>query len=67
MPQAVTDALLADSGALAPFLDLTIACESGDPEQIAQCALACGVDTPIINREMLQALAWANAVGEIAD
>jgi EAL and modified HD-GYP domain-containing signal transduction protein len=67
MPQTVTDALIGDSGPIAPFLALAIACESGDPEKIAKSALACRVDETSINEEMLQALAWANTVAEIAE
>jgi EAL and modified HD-GYP domain-containing signal transduction protein len=67
MPQLVTDALIAQSGPLASFLALAVACESGDPEQISGCAQACGIDESSISQEVLQSLAWANKVGELDD
>jgi EAL and modified HD-GYP domain-containing signal transduction protein len=67
MPQLVTDALIAQSGPLASFLALAVACESGDPEQISGCAQACGLDESSISQEVLQSLAWANKVGELDD
>jgi EAL and modified HD-GYP domain-containing signal transduction protein len=59
LPDSVTQALLNKSGALADFLDLTIACESGDDAVFARTATALGLTSQQINWAHLQALAWA--------
>jgi EAL and modified HD-GYP domain-containing signal transduction protein len=61
----VREALLGDQGLFAPFLRLGKACESGQPEEIALLAAACNVDPNTVNQELINALTWANAVGEI--
>jgi c-di-GMP-related signal transduction protein len=63
LPPNVTDALLYRSGPLAPFLALTIACESGDDLAFAQAATALGLSSNQINSAHLQALSWADALG----
>jgi EAL and modified HD-GYP domain-containing signal transduction protein len=65
LPHSVDDALLRNSGPLVPFLALAIACESGDPKKISSLAQACRINEQRLNEEILQALAWANMVGEI--
>jgi c-di-GMP phosphodiesterase len=65
VPPAVSEALLAGSGPLAPFLNLAIACEKGDQEAISSWAAACQTDAPGVNEEMLAALVWANEVLEL--
>lgn len=59
VPEAVSDALLHQRGLLAPFLALTIACESGDDTAFAEAADALHLDSHRINWSHLQALAWA--------
>jgi c-di-GMP phosphodiesterase len=65
VPPAVSDALLAGSGPLAPFLNLAIACEQGDQEAISNWAVVCRLDALCVNEEMLAALVWANEVLEL--
>jgi EAL and modified HD-GYP domain-containing signal transduction protein len=59
LPDSVTQALLHKSGPLADFLDLTVACESGDDAVFARTATALGLTSQQINWAHLQALAWA--------
>lgn len=59
LPEPVADALLRQRGLLAPFLKLTIACESSDDTAFAEAAHALHLDSHVINWSHLQALAWA--------
>ncbi|GAA4429161.1 EAL and HDOD domain-containing protein [Acidovorax lacteus] len=63
LPQAVTDALLHNTGVFAPFLELTKACESGDDEVFARTAEALHLSNRQVNWAHLQALAWAESLG----
>lgn len=67
VPEEVQSAVLFQSGPFAPFLLLSIACESGGLGDIASFAGTCGVDAEIVNRELLAALVWAQEVGEMID
>jgi EAL and modified HD-GYP domain-containing signal transduction protein len=62
LPAAVTDALLFRKGPLAPFLELTIACETGDDAAFAAAATALKLDSNQVNWAHLQALAWAETL-----
>jgi c-di-GMP-related signal transduction protein len=62
LPAEVTDALLHKSGPLAPLLELTVACETGDDEAFARAANALGLTSQQINWAHLQALAWAETL-----
>ncbi|MDZ7892841.1 MAG: HDOD domain-containing protein [Rhodoferax sp.] len=64
LPDSVTQALLHRSGPLAHYLTLTLACESGDDEAFAQSAQALQLTEKQINWAHLQALAWAETLGE---
>jgi EAL and modified HD-GYP domain-containing signal transduction protein len=64
LPANVNDALLHRTGPLAPFLDLTIACENGDDAAFAQAANALGLSSNKINMAHLQALSWAETLGD---
>ena len=64
LPANVNDALLQRTGPLAPFLDLTIACENGDDAAFAQAANVLGLSSNKINMAHLQALSWAETLGE---
>jgi EAL and modified HD-GYP domain-containing signal transduction protein len=64
LPDNVITALLLGSGPLAPFLDLTVACESGDDAAFARSAAALGLNSGQINWAHLQALAWAEAIDQ---
>ena len=59
LPQSVQDALLHGTGVFAPFLALTLACESGDDVAFAQNAEVLHLSNRQINFAHLQALAWA--------
>lgn len=59
LPDTVTQALLYRAGPLAPFLNLTIACESGDDEGFARQVTELQLTGQQVNWAHLQALAWA--------
>ena len=59
LPQSVTDALLRGTGVLAPFLQLTLACENADERLFAETATALHLTGDQVNMAHLQALAWA--------
>lgn len=67
MPQAVCDALLDGKGPLAPFLNLSIACEGGQPEEISACVENCRVDMASVNQDLLEALIWAAEISRLDD
>ena len=62
LPQSVTDALLHNSGVLAPFLQLTLACENADDKLFAETAIALQLTGDQVNWAHLQALAWAENI-----
>lgn len=62
LPEKVMDALLHRQGVLAPFLELAIACETGDDAVFARTAEAVGLNSNQINWAHLQALAWAETL-----
>ena len=62
LPEPVTDALLYRTGPFAPFLDLAIACESGEDEGFAKAARTLHLSNHQINWAHLQALAWGDAL-----
>ena len=66
LPDTVCNALLHQSGPLAPFLDLTKACESGNDAAFAQTAQQVGLSSNQINCAHLQALAWAETLANPA-
>lgn len=55
----VTDALLHRKGMFAPFLELTLACESADDDAFARAATQLHLSNHQVNWAHLQALAWA--------
>jgi EAL and modified HD-GYP domain-containing signal transduction protein len=63
LPAQVTDALLYGNGPLAPFLALTVACESSDDESFARAIAALDLNSNQVNWAHLQALAWAETLG----
>ncbi len=64
LPQSILDALLRGTGVFAPFLELTKACESGDEVAFAENANALHLSNRQVNWAHLQALAWADSLGE---
>lgn len=64
LPESITDALLHNKGPLAPFLQLTIACEAADDAAFARLAESLTLTNHQVNWAHLQALAWAETLGE---
>ncbi|GAB4218013.1 MAG: EAL domain-containing protein [Rhodoferax sp.] len=62
LPASVTDALLKNTGPLAPLLQLTMACETADDTQFAKLALQLNLNGDQINWAHLQALAWSENI-----
>ena len=62
LPESVVSALLLRRGVLAPFLELTIACETADDEAFARTATELSLSNRQVNWAHLQALAWAEAL-----
>ncbi len=62
LPPQVIDALLHRTGPLAPFLDLTIACESSDDAAFATAIKDLDLDSNQVNLAHLQALTWAESL-----
>ncbi len=62
LPEPVVSALLLRRGVLAPFLELTLACESADDEAFARAANELHLSGRQVNSAHLQALAWAESL-----
>ncbi len=62
LPEPVSDALLGNGGMYAPFLELALACESRDGEAIAEQAGMLDLSATQLNRALLQALGFADAM-----
>jgi EAL and modified HD-GYP domain-containing signal transduction protein len=62
LPESVSMALLKGEGIYAPYLDLAIACEEFEQEQIELLASACGLDAAKVNAAHVDALVWAEEV-----
>ena len=62
LPQSVTDALLHQRGELAPFLQLTLACENASDQPFAENAMALQLTGDQVNWAHLQALVWAETL-----
>lgn len=62
LPESVVSALLLRRGVLAPFLDLTEACESGDELAFAHACDELHLSNRQVNLAHLQALAWAESL-----
>jgi EAL and modified HD-GYP domain-containing signal transduction protein len=63
LPAPVSDALLQQQGKYAPYLALAIACEESDDANIATLAQAVGLDVWRVNAYHLDAMLWAQQVG----
>ena len=62
LPEPLTDALLRREGIYAPFLDLAIACEAADIDQLIDQAATLGVPMATINHAQIEALAFADSL-----
>ena len=62
LPPHVLEALLHNTGPLAPLLTLAKACEAGDDTTFATTAIALKLSSHQVNWAHLQALAWAEVV-----
>jgi c-di-GMP-related signal transduction protein len=62
LPEPVVSALLHRKGLFAPFLELTIACETADDEAFARAANQLHLTNKQVNWAHLQALAWAETM-----
>jgi EAL and modified HD-GYP domain-containing signal transduction protein len=63
LPEGAEDALLHRKGPLAPYLELTLACESSDATAFARLASELDLTGHQINMAHLMALAWAENMG----
>lgn len=59
---AVPAALLRQEGPLAPWLDLALACESGEAEELQATAQRCGLSAARVATLHLEAVQWAQAL-----
>ncbi|MBP9942125.1 MAG: EAL domain-containing protein, partial [Comamonas sp.] len=60
LPQSVAEALLHRTGPYTPFLELVLACETGDEVAFAKNSDALHLSNHQVNWAHLQALAWAD-------
>ncbi|QDL53898.1 EAL and HDOD domain-containing protein [Rhodoferax aquaticus] len=62
LPDNVSAALLENTGPLAAYLRLAVACETGDDATFAEAAATLNLSSKQINGAHLDALAWAEAL-----
>jgi EAL and modified HD-GYP domain-containing signal transduction protein len=62
LPASVTDALLHRTGPLAPYLELTLACENNDDAAFARTSELLNLNGAQVNMAHLEALAWAESL-----
>ncbi|TXH90177.1 MAG: HDOD domain-containing protein [Rhodoferax sp.] len=62
LPTSVTDALLLHTGPLAPYLELTLACENNDDAAFARTSELLNLNGAQVNMAHLEALAWAESL-----
>ena len=59
LPRVFEETLLGQNGALAPFLNLAIACERHDAGNIHALSSAIGLDEKTVNKLHIEAMVWA--------
>jgi EAL and modified HD-GYP domain-containing signal transduction protein len=64
LPPWVDEALLHQAGKYAPYLDLAIACEQSDNDNVAALAQAIGLDLWRVSSFHIDAMLWAQEIGE---
>jgi c-di-GMP-related signal transduction protein len=62
LPDTVVDALLRNQGVLAPYLELTKACENEDDALFAKASGTLNLSSQQVNWAHLQALSWAETI-----
>ena len=62
LPDTVVDALLHNQGALAPYLELTKACENADDALFAKAIATLKLSSQQVNLAHLQALSWTETI-----
>lgn len=62
LPAAIIDGLVHRTGAYAPYLNLVLACEEADEDNISRVAKECGLDAKTVNQAHIQALIWAEGI-----
>jgi EAL and modified HD-GYP domain-containing signal transduction protein len=62
LPAAICEALLNRNGPYTPYLELAVACESGDNADLVARAAALGVAAEAINLAQVEALAFADSL-----
>jgi c-di-GMP phosphodiesterase len=67
LPDLVQAALLRQPGPYLDALELAIAAEGNDHDELQRCAAACGVDPADLSRNALEALAWAHSVTALGE
>ena len=66
LPDAVTQALLANKGPYAPFLELSRACENLDIDLIEQLSRRMGLKPSDVTQAQLNAMDWAEKVSAMS-
>lgn len=64
LPAMVNDVLLRQAGKYAPYLELAIACEQADGADIDAMSQSLGLDSKQVNLLQIEAMIWAQQVGE---
>jgi c-di-GMP phosphodiesterase len=64
LPPLVNEVLLHHQGKYAPYLDLAIACEQSDGANISELSQTIGLDAKQVNDLHVEAMIWAQQVGE---
>lgn len=62
LPEAIVDGLVRHTGIYAPYLNLVLACEEADEDNISRMAGACGLDAGAVNQAHIQSLIWAEGI-----
>ncbi|WP_210546812.1 EAL and HDOD domain-containing protein [Rhodoferax sp. PAMC 29310] len=62
LPDTVVDALLHKQGLLAPYLELTVACENADDAMFAKASATLKLSSQQVNWAHLQALSWTETL-----
>ncbi|MHB1213538.1 MAG: EAL and HDOD domain-containing protein [Thiobacillus sp.] len=64
LPPRVSEVLLHQTGKYAPYLELAIACEQSGGADIAALSHAVGLESKQVNMLQIEAMIWAQQIGE---